>query len=618
MYIRRTKSRQTEGASYHTHRLVRSERDGGKVRQRTLLNLGRHFDIEREHWPLPCQRVEQALGGQAELPGSAAPEPVEREAQRIAARLLARGAAGSGAADPDDAQPVVVDSLALARPRSVGVEHAALWALGELGLPALLASLGIGPALRDAALGSIAARMAQPASERATHRWLRERSAVGELLGVDFETVGAMQLYRASDALAAHREAIGEHLFGAAMDLFGVQPTVTLYDLTNTCFEGEAAAMPSAARGHSKEKRADCPLPTLGLVLDASGFARRSQVFAGNAREHATLETMLASLGAPEGALAVMDRGIAAEERLRWLRESGCRYLAVSRERRRRFDPDAAVAHETRGGQTVRLQMERSADGGEVRLHCHSEERAEKERAMVERLAERFEQRLARLHEGLSKPRTAKALARVHERIGRLKATHARVAGHYDIEVVADRGGAKATAVQWKKRPRDGSMATHPGVYCLRTNVADWDEATLWRTCTALTDVEAVFRSLKSELGLRPIHHRKQARAEGHLFITVIAYQAVQVIRRRLAADGERASWTTLRAILAGQQRVTAAFKRPDGRTLHVRSATVAEPAQRAILDALGIDPRPGGMRRPSSDASRIPASAAARRRVVP
>ncbi len=88
-----------------------------------------------------------------------------------------------------------------------------------------------------------------------------------------------MQLCRASDALMAHREAIEEHLFGAAADLFGIAPTVTLHDLANTCFEGAAATLPKAARGHSKEKRSDCPLLTLGLALDGSGFARRSQVF---------------------------------------------------------------------------------------------------------------------------------------------------------------------------------------------------------------------------------------------------------------------------------------------------------------------------------------------------
>ena len=142
---------------------------------------------------------------------------------------------------------------------------------------------------------------------------LQERSGLGELLGVDFETVGAMQLYRASDVLVKHREAIEAHLFDRAMGLFDLQPTVTLYDLTNTYFEGEASDQPQAQRGHSKEKRSDCPLLTLGLMLDASGFVRRSKVFAGNVREHRTLAGMLEALEAPVGALVVMDRGVATD-----------------------------------------------------------------------------------------------------------------------------------------------------------------------------------------------------------------------------------------------------------------------------------------------------------------
>ena len=110
------------------------------------------------------------------------------------------------------------------------------------------------------------------------------------------------------------------------------------------------------------------------------------------------------------------------------------------------------------------------------------------------------------------------------------------------MDVVADPHSAKAVAVTWKPKPLAGTMLTHPGVYCLRSNVHDWDPQTLWRTYTMLTDLEAVFRSLKSELGLRPIFHKKQNRSDGHLFITVIAYQLVQTIRRRLAEQGENAS----------------------------------------------------------------------------
>ena len=495
-------------------------------------------------------------------------------------------------------QPLDVDSLRLLRPRSVGVEQLGLWALEQLGLPALLADLGVNGALRAAAAGVIVGRLAHPASERATHRWLQERSGLGELLGVDFETVGAMQLYRASDALVKHRETIETHLFDRAMGLFDLQPTVTLYDLTNTYFEGEASEQPQAQRGHSKEKRSDCPLLTLGLMLDASGFVRRSKVFAGNVREQRTLAGMLEALEAPAGALVVMDRGVATEACVQWLRDHDYRYLVVSRERHRQFDAEAAVSLQTRSNQTIHMHKVVSTDPDEVRLYCYSEERANKERAIVERFATRFEAALTQLHEGLARPRAHKRLDQVWQRIGRLKTKHSRVASHYQIGVTADETGEKAVAVTWTRRPRDGSMATHPGVYCLRSSETAWDEDALWRTYTTLTDVEAVFRSLKSELGLRPIYHHKPRRADGHLFITVIAYQLVQVIRTRLRGHGNPASWTTLRRILDGQQRVTATFRRPDGRTLHVRTATQAEPEQRDIYDALGVDPHPGGVRK--------------------
>ena len=590
MFVRRTQTRRTEdGKPYFSHRLVHAERLGSTVRQRTLLNLGRHFDMAQAHWPLLCARINEALSGQASLVADC-PPAVEQEAQRIAAQLLARGGGGP-VAGPTDVQPVDSDSLRLVRPRSVGVEQVGLWALEALGLPALLTRLGVNGALRAAATGAIVGRLAHPASERATHRWLQRRSGLGELLGVDFETVGAMQLYRASDALVSRREALEAHLFDRAMGLFDLRPTVTLYDLTNTYFEGEAGAQPQA-------KRSDCPLLTLGLMLDASGFMRRSKVFAGNVREHRTLAGMLEALEAPAGALVVLDRGVATDACVTWLRENGYRYLVVSRERQRRFDTSAAVSLQTQSKRTVHLHKAVSTDPDEVRLQCYSEERANKERGIVERFAARFETALTKLNDGLSRPRAHKRLDQVWQRIGRLKAKHSRVAAHYQLAVTPNETGDQAVAVTWTRRPQDGSMLTHPGVYCLRSSETDWDEDALWRTYTTLTDVEAVFRSLKSELGLRPIYHRKPARADGHLFITVIAYQLVQLIRTRLRAHGEHASWTTLRRVLEGQQRVTATFRRPDGRTLHVRTATQAEPDQRAIYDALGADPHPGGVRK--------------------
>ena len=381
-------------------------------------------------------------------------------------------------------------------------------------------------------------------------------------------------------------------------ELFGLGHTVTLYDLTNTFFEGEAQGQPKARRGHSKEKRSDCPLLTLGLVLDGSGFVRRSEVFAGNVDEDKTLASMLEALKAPRQALVVMDAGIATENNIAWLRSHGYRYLVVSRQRTRLFDPELATAIETRSQQKVHLHRVVDEDHDEVRLYCYSEARAKKEEGISERFAARFEGALQKLHEGLSRPRTRKALDHVWQRIGRIQEQSRGVAQHYQVEVVADIQGDKAVAVTWKRQPRPGTMLTHPGVYCLRTNLDDWDPQALWRTYTMLTDLEAVFRSLKSELGLRPIFHQKQHRSDGHLFITVIAYQLVQIVRRRLAALGETASWTTLRRILQGQHRVTATFRRKDGRTLHVRKVTQAEPQQLEIYNALRLNPAPGGTKK--------------------
>ena len=594
MFIRRTQTRSLHsGHTYFTHRLVRSHRLSGKVRQQTLLNLGRHFSIPREDWSLLCRRLDQILTGQLPLLPVAS-TPLEEEAHRMAQRLLEGEADVTGVggeASSEDLQTVEVGSVALTRPRSVGVEQVGCWALEQLGLGDLLTELGLNGPMRAAAMGAMVGRLARPGSERATWGWLRRRSGLGELLEVDFESLSLMQMYRASDALMKHREAIERHLFTRAMGLFDLEPTVTLFDLTNTFFEGAARGHPKAERGHSKDKRSDCRLLTLGLVLDGAGFVRRSEVFAGRVDEPRTLEGMLEALEAPRGALVVMDRGVATEDRIQWLREEGYRYLVASRQGRRQFNAEAALTVETASKAPLQLHKEVSDDGQEVRLYCRSQQRAEKEKGILERFSRRFEQGLTRLSEGLSRPRTHKGIEKVRERIGRLKEQSRGVGQHYTIEVLTDESGRKATALRWKHRPRQGSMATHPGVYCLRSNQTDWDEESLWRTYTTLTDVEAVFRSLKSELGLRPIYHHKPVRSEGHLFLTVIAYQLVQIIRKRLKQRSDASSWTTLQRILEGQQRVTVTFRRQDGRALHVRKATRAEPDQKAIYDALGVDP---------------------------
>jgi hypothetical protein len=610
MFIRTTPTRNSStGETYTTHRLVESRRVGGKVRQITLLNLGRHFPLSKERWPDLCSRINQLLGAQAPLMALVVPETVERLAQRYAAQLIVRspqepGATPgeAGAAAPTVAPPAFAeiepDSLQLVQPRSVGVEHAALSAMQSVGFEPLLASLGINGVMRTSIIATIVARMAAPGSELASHRWLTGTSALGELLDVDLAGMPLSRLYRASDQLLGHRDAIESALFSRIEALFALETTVTLYDLTNTYFEGEVPGNAKAKQGRSKEKRSDCPLVTLGLVLDGSGFVRRSRTFAGNVFEGATLQGMLAGLGAPPGALVIMDAGIATEANLAWLVEQGYRYLVVRRGGARQFDDARAVAIETASGEPLRLQKEVGEEGKEVRLYCQSPGREAKETAMVTRFAQGFETGLQKIADGLNKPHGEKRHGKLLERIGRLKEKSRGASQHYTIKLEVDASGKKVTALAWEKSLVAGTMATHPGVYCLRSSETGWDEEKLWRTYTMLTDLEAVFRSLKGELGLRPIFHSKEARSDGHLFISVLAYQFVQIIRTRLKAQGIHTSWAGLREVLAVQRRVTATFVQRDGRTLHVRKTTQPEPDLKRLYEVLGVLLLPGGTKK--------------------
>jgi transposase len=606
MFIRRTQTRsRTSGDNYSTFRLVESTRVGSVIKQTTLLNLGSHFDLSQAQWPALAARIDGLLRGQAGLLLEPLQEDVEAWAQRCAAQLIAlqsleTGSAVTQKAIPDEGgrfQEVDLNSIEMVRPRSVGVEHAALSAMRQCGFEDKLAELGFNRPQIAAAVGNIIGRMAHPGSELATHAWLQKRSALGELIEFDFESMDLNRLYRASDALYKHRDALQDHLFGAAKSAFGFADTVTLYDLTNTYFEGIAAGVGKAARGRSKEKRCDCPLVTLAVVLDGSGFVRRSRVFAGNASEPRTLEEMLTGLSAPKGAAVVMDAGIATDANLDWLKTHGYHYVVVSRKRERQFDPEKATEVRTAGEVTIKIHRVLDAETGEAHLYCHSPAREQKDRAIDDLKSSRFEATLQKLADGLSTP-AGKVLGKMMERIGRAKQRYARAAQHYEISVVPDESGAQVAALSWKKNVKQGSAAMYPGVYCLRTTLIDLDDAALWRTYTMLTNLESVFRSLKTDLGLRPVYHQVERRVEGHLFISVLAYHFVHTLRLQLKAQGIDDAWDTLREALAGQQRITTTLQRRDGRAVHVRKATRPEPHQQKIGDILRLPANPGGTHR--------------------
>jgi hypothetical protein len=420
MFIRCTTTRSKQsGDTYQTYRLVENERIQGQVKQRTLLNLGRHFDVPKPQWTELTCRISQLLSIQGSLFYYEQEPEQEAKAQRYAAQILV---SRSATTVPDSGfESVSVDSLELVRPRRVGVEHLALHALTQLKLDEKMRALGFNRHQLAAAMGTIVARMANPASELATHQWLQQRCGLGELIGYDFEGMGLDRLYQVSDLLWKHHDELEVHCYQQELSLFQMDETITLFDLTNTFFEGTAKDNETAKRGRSKEKRTDCPLVTLGLVLNGDGFPRRSQIFSGNASEPKTLQDMLSGLQATPTTTVVLDAGLATEDNISWLKDNGYHYLVVSRKRKRLFDENEATLVKDLPNQQVRVQRIFNEETDEVELYCHSQAREEKERAIQNQFAERFEAALQSLADGLPRKGATKQYDKVLERIGRLK-----------------------------------------------------------------------------------------------------------------------------------------------------------------------------------------------------
>lgn len=597
MYIRRTatKSRK-DGGQYYSYRLVESRRTEKGVKQHTVLNLGADFSLPREQWPDLTNRIEAILSGQQSL--FAIDCDIEKLAQDIASRIVVTHQDVDDSGD-SDFREVDLDTLQLTRPRSVGGEHVTLETLRTLGLDKKLEELGFNGPQTAAAIGTIIGRACHPGSEMKTHSWLQEQSALGELIDFDFNKLSLYGMYQISDKLLCRKEAIECHLYDQERSLFALQETITLYDLTNTYFEGQCRGNALAAHGHSKEKRSDCPLVTLGLVLDSSGFPRRSHVYEGNVNEPKTLSEMLQDLekgGNSTGPKpsVVMDAGIATEDNISWLKQNNYPYLVVSRKKHREFDDALSVVVKKDDECTVKAQKVFDEETQETLLYCHSTRREKKDQAISDRFVSRLEEELVKLNNGLHKKRCLKKYDKVMVKIGRLRQKYSKVAGRYTISVKKDDDSGNATEITWHQQPKQETTDTHPGVYCLRTSQTSWDESTLWNTYTMLTDLEAVFRSLKSELGLRPVHHQIAERVSGHLFITVLAYHLVHTIRFKLKQAGIHSSWSSIREVLSSQCRITVSMLCKNGSTVHVRKSSRPEPSQQELFTALGLKSHPG------------------------
>ena len=603
MFIRKVPHKNKKNRrEYFTYKLVESVRTERGPRQRDVLNLGVRFDLPRQQWKELANCIEGTLTGQRPLFDY--PKKISTLARKYAREITRQQAQAIGEAEdvPSDYQVVDVNSVDNEDIRSVGAEHVVYETMRHLGLDRKLRSFGLTRMQLALTMGVIAGRMIAPGSERATHQWLLNRSGLDELMGVDLSNVSLDSVYKASDILLKNQDALEEHLRRTEGQLFALDEKIILYDLTNTFIEGTGKYNPKARYGgKSKEKRSDCPLVTLGLVLDVQGFPKKSRIYEGNVSEPKTLEAMIDGLSiedSGEGSLfkptIILDAGIATEDNIEWLKGEEYRYIVVSRKKKTAIPPDVsmvAVKQDDRD-QTVLVEagLSKNKDADELELYCHSVEKEKKEEGIKNKFQERFEFELMKARNALDLKNGTKRYDKVLERIGRLKERYRSVARGYKIAVEKDRETDKAKDIKWSRKETEKTS----GVYCLRTNREDLDVQQIWDIYTMLTDIEDAFRCMKSELGLRPIHHQKEVRCDGHIFITVIAYHLMHTIRHKLRHRSVRFCWTTIRRQLSTQVRTTTTMKREDNKVIRIRKSSKAEPVHEVIYDALNLSHRPG------------------------
>jgi transposase len=472
--------------------------------------------------------------------------------------------------------------------RTIGAEYVGVEFYRKLGMERILAELGLSQEQQRMAALLIVGRLVAPASERSTREWVRYRSGVSELLGSWVKGVSLSALYRGTDTLYSAKDRIEELLRGEEKRLFGLEEKIVLYDLTNTYFEGHRSGGPEVTYGKSKDKRNDCPLMTVGLVVDEWGFAKRSGFFPGNAKEPETLEQMLRELGAAADATVVVDAGIGIEKNLVALREAGFHYICVGRGKplEEADDTDEGmVLIKARAENVVRGKLVKGQ--GEWILRCESSQRRVKEQAMKERFRQRFEEGLSQIRASLGKKRGIKSYEKVLERLGRLKERSHGIHRYYEITLIHDQ--RTVSEVRWNYSRATEADERYAGRYYIRTSRTDLDEKSLWQLYVTLGGIEDSFRSLKGELGLRPVFHSKSTRIKAHLFITVLAYHLLNAIRHRLREHGYLARWSTIRQRLSTHVMSTISLKTEKGTSINIRAASTPEVEQRDIYRALGL-----------------------------
>ncbi|MGC8563137.1 MAG: IS1634 family transposase, partial [Thermoplasmata archaeon] len=514
---------------------MESYRTQSGPRQKKILDLGT-LDLDKQYFKALADRIEDLVYGRTNLiPAS---EEIESLAAYYSSLIVKKTVTNSASGaiinkEVIDYENIDLNSLNVLNVRTIGAEYTAYSMIKELEFDKFLQTIGFSSEHTIDALASIIAKLVHPSSEHNALKWLKSVSGLEKLLDASFTRLPLNRLYRISDKLLEHKEEIEEYLKNKERDLFSLKENIILYDLTNTYFEGSMNNADKAAYGRSKEKRSDCPLLTLALVIDEKGFIKKTKIFKGNVSEPKTLSGMLDSF--EKNATVVMDAGIASEDNIELLKEKGFNYICVSR---KKYDMDTTGAIPLDGNLSVKLYRTEK----ESILYCESKGKKIKETSIADKARASFENKLNLMIEGLTKKHTSKSYDKIHERISRLKEKYSSISQYYTIKIEHNEIVEKISYIIDESK----ISKAFSGSYYIRTNRTDLDERNIKEIYTLLLQIENSFRTLKSQLALRPNFHQKQDRIEAHIFITTLAYRLLNSITYKLKAKNINKSWKSL------------------------------------------------------------------------
>ena len=431
-------------------------------------------------------------------------------------------------------------------------------------------------------------RLISPGSEWRLHREWYLRSGMADLRGRQGEAIELQSRYRCQDKLLAPKQDLFSYLQKRWQDLFQAEFEVLLYDLTSTYFECDPPASGKRRFGYSRDKRPDCVQVIIALVVTPDGLPLAYEVMQGNTSEKTTLKAFLKKIEEQYGRaqrIWVMDRGIPTEEQLREMREADppVAYLVgTPRGRLSKLEKPFLELPWAKVKESVEVKL--LAQEGELYILARSQGRWQKERAMRRRRLKSLWKRLQEL-QGQQLERDQLLL-----KLGAAKAEAGRAYGLVEVQVPKPEQpvNAETFTFRWRKDKLRQAMRRE-GRYLLRSNLPAEDPARLWQHYVQLTEVEAVFRALKSDLAIRPIYHQKDSRIEAHIFVSFLAYCLYITLGQRLRT---LAPGLTPRAVLekmAAIQMVDVWVPTTDGRLLILPRYTQPEKDHQMLLHQLHL-----------------------------